>query len=47
MSYSQMVGVICEGQYFQSVMRVGFQIRSTLVSYEFWRDLFDLCLVLV
>lgn len=34
-----MVGVICEGQYFQNVMRVGFRIRSTLVAAVFRKSL--------
>ncbi|KAK7307354.1 hypothetical protein VNO77_32745 [Canavalia gladiata] len=25
-------GVLCEAQYFQNVMRVGFRLRSTLIS---------------
>jgi ATP-binding cassette subfamily C (CFTR/MRP) protein 1 len=32
-------GVICEGQYFQNVMRVGFQSRSTLVAAVFRKSL--------
>ncbi|XP_024396529.1 ABC transporter C family member 2 [Physcomitrium patens] len=34
-----MVGVICEGQYFQNVMRVGFRTRSTLVAAVFRKSL--------
>ena len=34
-----MFGVICEGQYFQNVMRVGFQTRSTLVAAVFRKSL--------
>ena len=29
----QSLGVLCEAQYFQNVMRVGFRLRSTLVIY--------------
>ncbi|XP_028799285.1 ABC transporter C family member 12 isoform X1 [Neltuma alba] len=32
-------GVLCEAQYFQSVMRVGFQLRSTLVAGIFYKSL--------
>ncbi|KAK4259872.1 hypothetical protein QN277_006160 [Acacia crassicarpa] len=32
-------GVLCEGQYFQSVMRVGFRLRSTLVAGVFYKSL--------
>ncbi|GKV41422.1 hypothetical protein SLEP1_g48959 [Rubroshorea leprosula] len=28
------VGVLCEAQYFQNVMRVGFRLRATLVAAE-------------
>lgn len=34
-----MLGVICEGQYFQNVMRVGFRARSTLVAAVFRKSL--------
>ncbi len=34
-----LLGVLCEGQYFQNVMRVGFRIRSTLVAAVFWKSL--------
>ncbi|KAG6543930.1 hypothetical protein Mapa_014771 [Marchantia paleacea] len=34
-----MVGVICEGQYFQNVMRAGFHTRSTLVAAVFRKSL--------
>lgn len=30
--YLQVFGVLCEAQYFQNVMRVGYRLRSTLVS---------------
>ncbi|KAJ7552374.1 hypothetical protein O6H91_06G052700 [Diphasiastrum complanatum] len=33
------VGVLCEGQYFQNVMRTGFRIRSTLVAAVFRKSL--------
>ncbi|XP_019430887.1 PREDICTED: ABC transporter C family member 2-like isoform X2 [Lupinus angustifolius] len=32
-------GVLCEGQYFQNVMRVGFRLRSTLVAAVFRKSL--------
>ncbi|KAI9096017.1 hypothetical protein K1719_026164 [Acacia pycnantha] len=32
-------GVLCEGQYFQCVMRVGFRLRSTLVAGVFYKSL--------
>ena len=31
----QVAGVLCEAQYFQSVMRVGFHVRQALVSGGF------------
>ncbi|KAL2611008.1 hypothetical protein R1flu_022700 [Riccia fluitans] len=34
-----MLGVICEGQYFQNVMRAGFHTRSTLVAAVFRKSL--------
>jgi hypothetical protein len=34
-----MLGVLCEGQYFQNVMRVGFCICSTLIAAVFWESL--------
>ena len=34
-----MIGVVCEGQYFQNVMRVGFRARSTLVAAVFRKSL--------
>ena len=34
-----MLGVLCEGQYFQNVMRVGFRVRSTLVAAVFRKSL--------
>ncbi|CAK9207810.1 unnamed protein product [Sphagnum jensenii] len=34
-----MLGVLCEGHYFQNVMRVGFRIRSTLVAAVFRKSL--------
>ncbi|KAG5033435.1 hypothetical protein JHK85_017417 [Glycine max] len=33
------VGVLCEAQYFQNVMRVGFRLRSTLVAAIFRKSL--------
>nr|XP_025624778.1 ABC transporter C family member 12 isoform X4 [Arachis hypogaea] len=33
------LGVLCEAQYFQNVMRVGFQLRSTLVAAIFRKSL--------
>ncbi|XP_027340342.1 ABC transporter C family member 12-like isoform X3 [Abrus precatorius] len=33
------VGVLCEAQYFQNVMRVGFQLRSSLVAAIFRKSL--------
>ena len=30
--FIQSSGVLCEAQYYQNVMRVGFQLRSTLVN---------------
>ncbi|XAR72527.1 Xenobiotic-transporting ATPase [Bertholletia excelsa] len=33
------LGVLCESQYFQNVMRVGFRIRSTLVAAVFRKSL--------
>ncbi|KAK8931125.1 ABC transporter C family member 2 [Platanthera zijinensis] len=33
------LGVLCEGQYFQNVMRVGFRLRSTLVAAVFRKSL--------
>ncbi|XP_019419115.1 PREDICTED: ABC transporter C family member 12-like isoform X1 [Lupinus angustifolius] len=33
------VGVLCEAQYFQNVMRVGFQLRSTLVAAIYRKSL--------
>ncbi|KAL6991625.1 Multidrug resistance-associated protein 9 [Sarracenia purpurea var. burkii] len=33
------VGVLCESQYFQNVMRVGFRLRSTLVAAVFRKSL--------
>ncbi|XP_071921352.1 ABC transporter C family member 12 [Coffea arabica] len=32
-------GVLCESQYFQNMMRVGFRLRSTLVAAIFWKTL--------
>ncbi|KAG8385226.1 hypothetical protein BUALT_Bualt03G0020100 [Buddleja alternifolia] len=32
-------GVLCEGQYFQNVMRVGYRLRSTLVAAVFRKSL--------
>ncbi|XP_054779362.1 ABC transporter C family member 2-like isoform X2 [Prosopis cineraria] len=32
-------GVLCEAQYFQNVMRIGFQLRSTLVAAVFRKSL--------
>lgn len=40
----QVFGVLCEAQYFQNVMRVGYRLRSTLVSkfsfHQWWSDLY-------
>uniref|UniRef100_A0A2P2LPQ9 Uncharacterized protein MANES_06G060900 n=1 Tax=Rhizophora mucronata TaxID=61149 RepID=A0A2P2LPQ9_RHIMU len=33
------IGVLCEAQYFQNVMRVGFRLRSTLVAAVFRKSL--------
>ncbi|EPS64316.1 hypothetical protein M569_10466 [Genlisea aurea] len=33
------IGVLCESQYFQNVMRVGFRLRSTLVAAVFRKSL--------
>ncbi|KAJ9163266.1 hypothetical protein P3X46_022952 [Hevea brasiliensis] len=33
------IGVLCESQYFQNVMRVGFRLRSTLVAAIFHKSL--------
>ncbi|KAH7839010.1 hypothetical protein Vadar_033687 [Vaccinium darrowii] len=35
----QSVGIVCETQYFQNVMRVGFRLRSTLVAAVFRKSL--------
>ncbi|XP_047949576.1 ABC transporter C family member 2-like [Salvia hispanica] len=35
----QVLGVLCEAQYFQNVMRVGFRLRSTLVAAVFRKSL--------
>ncbi|KAM7270988.1 hypothetical protein ACFE04_030202 [Oxalis oulophora] len=35
----QVVGVLCEAQYFQNVMRVGFRLRSTLIAAVFRKSL--------
>ena len=32
----QVLGVLCEAQYFQNVMRVGYRIRSTLVIFFYF-----------
>lgn len=31
----QVLGVLCEAQYFQNVMRVGYRLRSALVYFKF------------
>ncbi|KAK3022451.1 hypothetical protein RJ639_047588, partial [Escallonia herrerae] len=36
---AQSLGVLCEAQYFQNVMRVGFRLRSTLVAAVFRKSL--------
>lgn len=36
----QMFGVLCEAQYFQCVMRVGFQVRSAVVAAVFRKSLY-------
>ncbi|KAJ6333090.1 hypothetical protein OIU77_009035 [Salix suchowensis] len=35
----QVFGVLCEAQYFQNVMRVGFRLRATLVAAVFRKSL--------
>ncbi|XP_051129037.1 ABC transporter C family member 12-like isoform X2 [Andrographis paniculata] len=37
--FSVSLGVLCEAQYFQNVMRVGFRLRSTLVAAIFRKSL--------
>ncbi|KAL0442459.1 UNVERIFIED_CONTAM: ABC transporter C family member 2 [Sesamum latifolium] len=37
--FSVSLGVLCEAQYFQNVMRVGFRLRSTLVAAVFRKSL--------
>ncbi|KAL3616846.1 Canalicular multispecific organic anion transporter 1 [Castilleja foliolosa] len=37
--FSVSLGVLCEAQYFQNVMRVGFRLRATLVSAIFRKSL--------
>ncbi|CAI5459586.1 unnamed protein product [Closterium sp. Yama58-4] len=38
-SFHQVGGVICEAQYFQNVMRVGFQLRQAMVAAVFSKSL--------
>lgn len=39
-NFVQSFGVLCEAQYFQNVMRVGFRLRSTLVISRSWPYLY-------
>lgn len=39
-NFVQSFGVLCEAQYFQNVMRVGFRLRSTLVISQSWQYLY-------